>query len=178
MNYHLILFDRDGTLNYEEQSYHSDLSVLRPYPFSGPTLRALATAGHWLALATNQSGIARGYWSLDEVDRLHRRFFQEWGVEPRVYLCPHGPAEGCNCRKPLPGLVLRALADHQCPPAAALMVGDSLTDAGAAEQAGVDFALVLTGRGRSTRDHLSHPPAMLLDTVADLTGNLPPHETS
>ncbi len=177
MKYHLILFDRDGTLNYEEQSYHRDLSVLRPYPFSGPTLRALAAAGHRLALATNQSGIARGFWSLDEVDRLHRRFFQEWGVEAEVYLCPHSPADGCSCRKPLPGLVLQALADHQCPPATALMVGDSLADAGAAERAGVDFALVLTGRGRSTRDRLSRPPAMLLDTVADLTRNFPPDET-
>lgn len=170
MKYSLILLDRDGTLNYEEQSYHSDLSVLRPYPFSGPALSALTDTGHRLALVTNQSGIARGYWSIDDVDRLHKRFFKEWGVEPKVYLCPHGPGEGCRCRKPLPGLVLQALADHQFPPSAALMVGDSLADAGAAQGAGVDFALVLTGRGRTTRDLLSHPPAMLLDTVADLTG--------
>ena len=170
MKYSLILLDRDGTLNYEAQNHHRDLSVLRPYPFSGPALRGLTDAGHRLALVTNQSGIARGYWSIDDVDRLHKRFFKEWGVEPKVYLCPHGPGGGCGCRKPLPGLVQRALADHQCTPAAALMVGDSLADAGAAQGAGVDFALVLTGRGRITRDLLSHPPAMLLDTVADLTG--------
>ena len=170
MKYRLILLDRDGTLNYEAQNHHRDLSVLRPYPFSGPALRGLTDAGHQLALVTNQSGIARGYWSIDEVDRLHKRFFKEWGVEPKVYLCPHGPGDGCGCRKPLPGLVLQALADCRCPPAAALMVGDSLADAGAAQGAGVDFALVLTGRGRTTRDLLNNPPAMLLDTVADLTG--------
>ncbi len=178
MKYHLILFDRDGTLNYEEQSYHRDLAILNSYPFSGPALRTLAAAGHRLALVTNQSGIARGYWSTGEVDRLHERFFKEWRVAPGVYLCPHGPDEGCRCRKPLPGLIEQALADHECSPAAALMVGDSPADAGAARQAGVDFALVLTGRGRSTRGRMTDPPVMLLDTVADLAGNFPPHETT
>ncbi|MEE9466418.1 MAG: HAD-IIIA family hydrolase, partial [Candidatus Neomarinimicrobiota bacterium] len=96
--YRLIIFDRDGTLNYEEQDYHRDLTALRPYPFTGKTLRALKTAGHLMALATNQSGISRGLWSRAEVDQLHGRFFAEWGLDLPVYMCPHMPDDGCTCR--------------------------------------------------------------------------------
>ncbi len=172
--YRLIIFDRDGTLNYEDQNYHRDLSALRPYPFSGQVLRALKAAGHQLALATNQSGIAHGLWSRDEVEQLHSRFFADWGLDLPVYMCPHLPDDGCTCRKPQPGLILQALADHDCSPKAALMVGDSTADAGAARNAGVDFALVLTGRGKLTRPRLTSPPAMFLDTVAALAGSLSP----
>jgi len=172
--YRLIIFDRDGTLNYEEQNYHRDLTALRPYPFSGPALRALKAAGHRLALATNQSGISHGLWSRVEVEQLHGRFFADWGLELPVYMCPHVPDDGCTCRKPLPGLILQALADHDCEAASTLMVGDSTTDAGAAGSAGVDFALVLTGRGKLTQTRLTRPPVMLLDTVAALATSLSP----
>jgi len=166
--YRLLIFDRDGTLTYENRRYHRDLSGLSPYPFTGPVFKELYAAGCQLAVVTNQSGIARGYWRLEEVRAVHDRFCKEWSVTPRFYICPHLPDDGCRCRKPQPGLIQQALSDSGIEPGASLMVGDSLSDYGAARAAGVAFALVLTGRGRFTRDQLPAPSAMVLDTVADL----------
>ncbi|MEE9162704.1 MAG: HAD-IIIA family hydrolase [Candidatus Neomarinimicrobiota bacterium] len=168
----LVLFDRDGTLTYEQMGRHASLEALSPYPFAGPLLKALEAAGRRLAVVTNQSGIGRGVWQRSDVDALHERFCAEWGVSPAFYLCPHAPTEGCSCRKPEPGLLLQALEEHELSPRRSLMVGDSLTDAGAADSAGIPFALVLTGRGRVTREKLSAPPAFVLETVADLHGML------
>ncbi len=170
--YRLLLFDRDGTLTYEERICHRDLSALPPYPFTGATLKDLHSEGYPLAVVTNQSGIARGYWSMEELQALHERFCREWGVTPRFYICPHHPDDGCRCRKPEPGLLQQAMSEHKVSPEACLVIGDSLTDYGAAQRAGTAFALVLTGRGRATRDQLPEPPAMVLDTVAGLRGHL------
>jgi len=170
--YRLLLFDRDGTLTYEEKSYHRDLSALRSYPFTGVILRDLNKAGHSLAVVSNQSGIARGYWNMDEVHALHERFCREWEISPRYYICPHHPDDGCQCRKPEPGLLQQALSEHKVQSEASLTIGDSLADYGAAQRAGTAFALVLTGRGRATRDQLPEPPAMVLDTVASLREHL------
>ena len=166
------MFDRDGTLNYEQQGHHPDLAGLTPYPFAGPLLRDLDAAGYSLAVVTNQSGVARGLWSLEEVDAIHERFSREWGVAPSFFICPHAPADGCSCRKPEPGLLLRAMAAAGASAGGAMLIGDSLADLAAADQAGVEFALVLTGRGRATRAQLPSPPALVLDTVAGLRAYL------
>lgn len=166
--FRLLLFDRDGTLSYENQPRHRDLSALPAYPFAGPVLKDLHSAGYLLVVVTNQSGIARGYWSREEVEATHERFCREWGVAPGLYICPHHPDDHCRCRKPEPNLLQQALADYGVVAESCLMIGDSLSDYGAARKAGVDFSLVLTGRGRGTRCQLPHPPLMVLDTVADL----------
>ncbi|UCH62450.1 MAG: HAD-IIIA family hydrolase [Fidelibacterota bacterium] len=171
-SYQLLLFDRDGTLTYEQRSFHRDLSALPAYPFTGVTLKQLDESGCRLGIATNQSGIARGYWSMKEVDVLHERFCREWDVTPRFYLCPHHPDDGCRCRKPESELLQRAMSDCGVQAKACLMIGDSLADYGAAQSAGVAFALVLTGRGRATRDQLPEPPAMILDNIAGLNKHL------
>lgn len=171
-SYQLLLFDRDGTLTYEQRSYHRNLSALPSYPFTGATLKELNASGYRLAVATNQSGIARGYWSMEEVEVLHERFCREWGVTPRFYICPHHPDDGCRCRKPEPELLQRAMSGYGVQAEACLMIGDSLADYGAARRAGAAFALVLTGRGRATRDQLPEPPAMVLDNIAGLREHL------
>ncbi len=170
--YRLLLFDRDGALTYENRQYHRDLSALPAYPFAGSLLRDLDKSGYPLAVVTNQSGIARGYWSLEEVQAAHDRLCREWGVVPRFYICPHHPDDGCQCRKPAPGLLHQALEDAGIKPESGLMIGDSLVDHGAARSAGVDFALVLTGRGRATLQQLPEPPIMVLDSVAGLRVHL------
>ncbi len=166
------MFDRDGTLTYEHQGHPPDLAALSPYPFAGPLLRDLDAAGYPLAVVTNQSGVARGLWPLEDVDALHQRFSREWGVAPNFYICPHGPDDGCSCRKPEPGLLQQALVAAGAVAGRAMLIGDSLADAGAAENAGVEFALVLTGRGRTTLAHLPSPPAHVWDTVAGLRAHL------
>ena len=167
----MVIFDRDGTLTYEAADYHRDLTRVRSYPFAGPLLQRLQEQGYRLAVATNQSGIGRGFWTRDEVDRLHSRLAQAWGVPLSWHLCPHHPDDHCPCRKPLPALLQEALDRAGLPAAEALMVGDSPADAGAAAAAGVEFALVLTGKGRQTRSQLG-PDVLVLETVADLEAQL------
>ena len=163
----MVIFDRDGTLTYEAADYHRDLFRVRSYPFAGPLLKRLLEQGCLLAVATNQSGIGRGFWTREAVDQLHSRLTQDWGVPLSWHLCPHHPDDNCPCRKPLPTLVQEALDGAGLQAEDALMIGDSPADAGAAAAAGVEFTLVLTGKGRQTRSQLG-PDIPVLETVADL----------
>lgn len=166
--YRLLLFDRDGTLTYENIDFHKDLSILPSYPFSANTLQLLNRAGFSIAIVTNQSGIARGFWNMDQVDKLHQRLAEEWQVPVRFYICPHHPDEDCACRKPRAGLLEKAMMDYGSAPSRCLMIGDSLIDFESAKAAGTDFALILTGRGRATGGRLPEKPALQSDTVAQL----------
>ena len=171
MDYRLLLFDRDGTLTYEDRNYHRDLTMVKAYPFAGPILLSLQAKGYRLGVVTNQSGISRGYWSLEEVDALHNRLAEEWSTAITWHVCPHHANEDCPCRKPKPAMINDAISAADVPLDEVLMVGDSRADAGAAEAAGVDFALVLTGRGRDTQKTLT-ATGVVLETVADLEGHL------
>jgi D-glycero-D-manno-heptose 1,7-bisphosphate phosphatase len=166
--YRLLLFDRDGTLTYENINFHKDLSILPSYPYSAKTLQILDKAGFSIAIVTNQSGIARGFWSMSQVEKLHQRLAKEWQVPLQFYICPHHPDEDCACRKPKAGLLERAMMDYGSAPSQCLMIGDSLIDFESAKVAGIDFALVLTGRGRVTDERLSENPVVKSDTVAQL----------
>ncbi len=166
--YKFVLFDRDGTLNYENQDYHLNLDEVRSYPFAGAVLQWLTEHEIGYAVVTNQSGIARGYWTMAEVEQLHKRLAEEWAVELPFYICPHLPAAGCDCRKPGGGLLWQALPAGKIGAAKCLMVGDSLADADAAQEVGVDFALVLTGCGRDTVKAVTVEPAYMLNSIADL----------
>ena len=157
----LILFDRDGTLTYENENYHRDLTEVKSYPFTASALNGLRDGGYQLAVVTNQSGIGRGYWSEDEVTALHARLMAEWGLDMQWYICPHLPDAGCDCRKPNAGMITEALADHDISAKETIMVGDSAKDAAAAAAAGVEFALVLTGRGRDTLSTMKSRPAAI-----------------
>lgn len=171
MAYSLILFDRDGTLTYEDRNYHHDLAKVKAYPFAGPLLARLTAKGYRLGVVTNQSGIGRGLWTREEVDTFHERLEEKWGLALGWHVCPHHPDEGCPCRKPEPTLINTAMASANAEPGEVLFVGDSVTDAGAAQAAGVDFALVLTGRGRETLKMLPYT-VLVLDSVAQLEAYL------
>ncbi|MFC1618427.1 D-glycero-alpha-D-manno-heptose-1,7-bisphosphate 7-phosphatase [Candidatus Neomarinimicrobiota bacterium] len=166
--YRLLLFDRDGTLTYENIDFHKDLSILPSYPYSAKTLQILDKAGFSIAIVTNQSGIARGFWSMDQVQKLHQRLTKEWQVPLQFYVCPHHPDDDCSCRKPRTSLLEKAMMDYGSAPSQCLMIGDSLIDFKSASAAGIDFALVLTGRGRITGEHLPESPTLKSNTIAQL----------
>ena len=166
--YRLLLFDRDGTLTYENTDFHKDLSTLSPYPFTAITLQRLHRAGFLMAVITNQSGIARGYWSMGQVETLHQQLTKEWRIPLQFYVCPHHPNDDCFCRKPRTGLIERAMVDFNLKPAQCLMIGDTITDYESARAAGIDFGLVLTGRGRATEGRLQGAPILKTDTVAQI----------
>ncbi|HSV28762.1 MAG TPA: D-glycero-beta-D-manno-heptose 1,7-bisphosphate 7-phosphatase [Candidatus Omnitrophota bacterium] len=146
-----VLIDRDGTINVEK-NYLSDPDQLELLPGVAEALRMLQSMGLGIAVITNQSGIARGYFGLDALARVHARLREILKAEgvavDGIYICPHGPDDDCACRKPLPGMVEQAMAEHGFDPKAAFMIGDKEADVGLGRGVGATTFLVRTGYGR------------------------------
>jgi D-glycero-D-manno-heptose 1,7-bisphosphate phosphatase len=136
----LALLDRDGTIIIDKV-YLKDPEGVEFAPGAIEGLKLLRDHGFALALVTNQSGIARGYFDEAALTRVHQRLQELLAAEglalEAIYFCPHGPDEGCDCRKPQPGLALQALSELGFAPDAAVFFGDSDADMGAAAAAGV-----------------------------------------
>lgn len=149
--------DRDGTLT-EEVGYVNHPKRLRLLPRSAEAIRELNAAGLAAVVTTNQTGVARGYFSEDVLhavnDELVSQLKQAGAHLDGIYVCPHHPTEGeppfrarCECRKPRPGLLLRAASELGLDLAASTVVGDKPSDVLAARRVGARGVLVLTGYG-------------------------------
>lgn len=147
-----LFFDRDGTL-IEERNYLSDPSQVALIPGAAEAVRLARQAGYLAVVLTNQSGVGRGYFTPADVEAVHRRLeellAEEGAKLDAIYICPHAPEEGCACRKPLPGLAVRAAGDLGIDLRASWMIGDKAADLELAAAAGMRGALVLTGYGAS-----------------------------
>ncbi len=154
----LVILDRDGVINEERGECIRSLDQWRPLPGSLKAIARLCRAGIPVAVATNQSGVGRGLMSAAELAAVHERLMQDvrqaGGDLAGVFFCPHAPSDGCRCRKPLPGLLLRIEAELGLAVAGQYMVGDSLRDLQAARAAGALPALVRTGFGRASEKKL------------------------
>jgi len=145
--------DRDGTVIHERE-YLADPDGVELVPGAAEGLRALQDAGYAVVIVSNQSGIARGYYDEAQYRRVQQRMEQELaaaGVSVLDrYHCPHHPdfTGPCECRKPAPGLFLRAIREHGLDPAASVWVGDRIRDVEAARSLGGMAVLVRTGYGR------------------------------
>lgn len=168
-----VLLDRDGTL-VEDVPYNGDPVRVRPVPEAAQALHRLRGAGLRLGMVTNQSGVARGLITEDDVARVNTRVQDLLGTLGAVEHCPHGPADGCTCRKPGPGLVLRAaqalaVAPHEC-----VVVGDIGSDVDAARAAGAHAVLVPTPVTRTEEveraDHVAPDLGAAVDHVLTLAG--------
>jgi len=159
----LIILDRDGVINEYDGNYICSADEWIPIPGSIEAIARLCIAGHRIAIATNQSGIARGYYGIDELDAMHDKLEQlveaQGGCIEFIAYCPHHPDEHCHCRKPLTGL-LDQIRDHFHLDSlqGAMMVGDSRKDLEAALEADCQPVLVLTGNGADTALHLETRP--------------------
>lgn len=143
-----VLFDRDGTL-VTDVPYNGDPAAVRPVAGARAALEALRTAGIPTAVVSNQSGIARGLLTRGQVDAVHARLADLLGPLGPVLYCPHGPDDGCRCRKPRPGLVEDAAAALRVPVRDCVMVGDIGADVEAALAAGAEAVLVPTAVTRA-----------------------------
>lgn len=140
-----VLFDRDGTLVLDVP-YNGDPAKVAPVPGAPRALRRLREAGTPLAVVSNQSGVSRGLIRPEQVEAVNRRAEELLGsVGPWLY-CPHGPADGCECRKPEPGLVLAAAERLGVRPDRCAVIGDVAADVQAAQAAGAVAVLVPTPR--------------------------------
>jgi HAD superfamily hydrolase (TIGR01662 family) len=138
-----VLFDRDGTL-VVDVPYNGDPSRVRPMPGAREALQLLCTAGIPTGVITNQSGIARGLLTAEQADRVNRRVDELLGPFAVWQVCPHGPADGCACRKPRPGMVLAAARQLGVARERVAVIGDIGADVEAATAAGATAVLVPT----------------------------------
>ena len=150
----LIILDRDGVINQDSDDYVKSLEEWIPIEGSCEAIADLCKAGYTIAVATNQSGLARGYFSVDDLEAMHGRMnalVEEAGGEiATIKYCPHGPDDACDCRKPLPGLVDQIEAELGISADGAYFIGDSLRDLQAGLANGCKPALVMTGKGEMT----------------------------
>jgi D-glycero-D-manno-heptose 1,7-bisphosphate phosphatase len=155
-----IFLDRDGVINENHPDYVKSWSEFRFLPGSKEAIAILTHAGHRIVVCTNQAGIARGIVSRDTVEEIHSRMVveitKEGGGIERIYYCPHGKDENCFCRKPRPGMLLRARDELGIDVHDAVFIGDSISDIRAAIAAGVYPFLVLTGLGREHLHECCH----------------------
>ncbi|MDE1463763.1 D-glycero-beta-D-manno-heptose 1,7-bisphosphate 7-phosphatase [Spartinivicinus poritis] len=150
----LVILDRDGVINQDSDAFVKSPEEWLPIPGSIEAIAKLCKSGYQVAIATNQSGIARGYFTVETLTAMHNKMEQlvnqAGGNIAAIAYCPHGPDDNCNCRKPKPGLIYQLAQQLQFNPQETWVVGDSLRDLQAAEAAGCKPTLVTTGKGQST----------------------------
>ncbi|MEH6824582.1 MAG: D-glycero-beta-D-manno-heptose 1,7-bisphosphate 7-phosphatase [Motiliproteus sp.] len=150
----LIILDRDGVINQDSDAYVKNAAEWIPLPGSAEAIARLCKAGYRVAVATNQSGLGRGYFTQVELDAMHAKMSAviaaAGGRLDGIFFCPHSPDQGCDCRKPLPGLIHQIEAALVVSAQGAIMIGDSLRDLEAGQSAGCIPILVKTGKGLRT----------------------------
>ncbi|MGP1534138.1 MAG: D-glycero-beta-D-manno-heptose 1,7-bisphosphate 7-phosphatase [Campylobacter sp.] len=152
-----LFLDRDGVIN-EDVGYvyrHEDF-VFKEGIFAA--LREFAQAGYALVVVTNQSGIGRGYYTLEQFDELCGFMLSEFKKEgvkiEKIYFCPHAPEADCLCRKPKPGMLIKAANELNIDLARSIMIGDKDSDVQAGQSAGVGVNLKLGDRLKSVAEAL------------------------
>jgi D-glycero-D-manno-heptose 1,7-bisphosphate phosphatase len=145
----LIVLDRDGVINEDSDDYIKSPDEWRALPGSLDAIARLNAAGWRVVVATNQSGVGRGLFSVQTLDAIHDRMksavADAGGHISGIYVCPHRPDEGCRCRKPRPGLLERIGEDFGIALAETAVVGDKLTDVLAAQAVGARPLFVASG---------------------------------
>lgn len=172
-----IFLDRDGTINVDHGYVHQidDFQFIEGV---GKALKQLQDKGWLLVLVTNQSGIARGYFSEEQflqlTEWLDWSLDEDYGVAlDGIYYCPHHPdgqgeyREACDCRKPQAGMFVQAIKDLGIDPAKSVMVGDKLEDMLAAQNAGVKTK-ILVRTGKDVTDEAAQAADRVIDSLADL----------
>lgn len=148
----LIILDRDGVINVESDAYIKAPDEWVPIPGSLKAIARLTRAGHSVVIMTNQSGIGRGFFSVETLNQIHAKLSASLSVLgghiEKIYYCPHHPNDNCICRKPKPGMLKQIQQDFNVDLKDCLLIGDSWRDMQAAQAAQCPCWLVKTGRGQ------------------------------
>tara|TARA_Y100000310_G_C20685507_1_gene818695 strand:- start:778 stop:1311 length:534 start_codon:yes stop_codon:yes gene_type:complete len=151
-----VFFDRDGTLNHDGgYTYKTEDYIL--LPGVAETLKLLKEKFVFF-IVTNQSGIGRGYFSLEDVHKFNDTMIndlKEEGIEfKKIFICPHGPEDGCDCRKPSTKSLLEAAKEFDIDLSKSFVVGDHPCDVEMGQKAGCKSVYLLTGHGKKHRDEM------------------------
>ena len=170
-----IFLDRDGTINIDKDYLHKPEDFeFEKNAITG--LKKLINKGYGLVVITNQSGIGRGMYSIEDANRVHEYMIQElkkYDVEiSAVYMCPHGPDDNCECRKPKLGLYEQAIKELDIDIGSSYLIGDRVRDMEPAYKLGCKGALVKTGHFR-TEDISAIPQNDIYEDLLDFAENIP-----
>lgn len=175
-----IFMDRDGTVS-EEVGYMYHAGLYRPFPWTGKAIRRINESGRLAILVTNQSGVGRGYFSeatIEEVHNVLRDELRRWDAHlDAIYYCPHSPGDGCDCRKPKAGMLIRAQKEHGIDLSESYMIGDRYLDIHMAKSVGAKGVLVRTGDGNGelgNRGNESIQPDMVADNLLEAVQQILP----
>lgn len=146
----LVILDRDGVINYDSDDYIKSPEEWIPIPGSLEAIAKLKSAGYTIAIASNQSGLARGYFNQQTLDAIHQKMqdtLKTFDAQiDAIFYCPHGPNDGCACRKPKPGLLLQIAEHFKVSLQGIPFIGDSLRDIQAAQATGCLAIFVESGK--------------------------------
>ncbi|ROR99020.1 D-glycero-D-manno-heptose 1,7-bisphosphate phosphatase [Sinobacterium caligoides] len=166
-----VILDRDGVINQDSDDYVRTVDQWQPIAGSIEAIGRLCDAGYQVYIATNQSGIGRGYYDLDELHAMHRKMQAlldaVGGHIAAIEFCPHTPDVNCDCRKPLAGMIVNIEQHMGCSARGVPMVGDSLRDLEAGMLRGCTPVLVKTGKGERTLKKIAQDPLWTGLTICD-----------
>lgn len=165
-----IILDRDGVINYDSDEYIKSPDEWLPIPRSLEAIAQLNRSGYQVLVATNQSGIGRGYYDFDTLDLIHEKLMRELasvgGYIQEIFFCPHHPDDNCPCRKPKSGMFRQMQKKYPINMAETFFIGDSFVDVQAAQTMGCTPILVMTGKGES--EITKHPELTAVTIRSDL----------
>ncbi len=158
----LIILDRDGVINQDSDDYIKSADEWQAIPGSIEAIVRLCRAGYSVAVATNQSGLGRGLFDLDDLEAIHDKMRDlvecAGGHIAGIYYCPHLPTASCSCRKPAPGLLDAIAQDFSTSLTGVVFIGDSLKDLQAGVERQCRPILVRTGKGKDQEKKLANEP--------------------
>jgi D-glycero-D-manno-heptose 1,7-bisphosphate phosphatase len=168
---HVVFLDRDGVINRDSPDYVKNWSEFEFLPESIAAIRFLTLSGFTLIVITNQSAIGRKITSAEDVGHIHammQECLKAEGCEIKdIFLCPHRPDEGCNCRKPKPGMILSAQQKYRIDLSTAYMVGDNASDIECGRNAGCRYVVLVKSDKTSAVLNILSEKHIVPDHVAD-----------
>lgn len=166
----LVILDRDGVINQDSEHYIRSPEDFIPLPGSLEAIARLNEAGYTVAVASNQSGVARGLFSVETLEAIHAKLQDllkpHGGGIDAFFICPHGPDDDCGCRKPRPGLMHQIEQHYGVVLKDVPAIGDALRDLQAAQAVGAKPILVRTGKGTLTEAGVNLKNLAVYDDLA------------
>lgn len=163
-----VILDRDGTIIIE-RNYLSNHNQVELIPNAVSGLKKLRDLGLGLLVITNQAGVGRGYFSLNDLKLIHKRMIDLLAIEgvtlDGIYFCPHVPEDNCNCRKPKLGLIEKAAKEHNFDPKVSFVIGDKAIDIELGQKMGAQTFLVRTGYGAEVEKQNLAKPDYIVDDL-------------
>jgi len=166
----MIILDRDGVINHVQEEDVTTVDAWDPIPGSIEAIKRLKKAGYQVTIASNHSGIARGYYSEEDLQKMHQKMQGMLSARGAsvdgIFYCLHGPEANCICRKPKPGMLFQIAKEFDIDLSQTPVVGDDISDLQAARMANAKPVLVRTGKGEYTMQNF--PEALDVPVFNDL----------